>query len=156
MERRSAFEYSAGMARGDEDLGESLLKDSAGARPEEWGDYATADLTVLISPNRYGRAARARKLVSRGQQKAAGLCSMILGATDLAQTALEKPILLLLDDPAAELDKDSRWARLMGWVNGIRRCQIDGNQSLVAGRRACFTADPGHVFHVEHGSLTAA
>ncbi|MBT8088289.1 MAG: DNA replication/repair protein RecF, partial [Gammaproteobacteria bacterium] len=45
----------------------------------------------------------AKKLVSRGQQKLLS-SAMILAATDTAQTALERPLLLLLDDPAAELD----------------------------------------------------
>ena len=42
---------------------------------------------------------------------------MILAATETAQTALERPLLLLLDDPAAELDGDSL-ARLMAAVAG--------------------------------------
>ena len=46
---------------------------------------------------------QARKLVSRGQQKLLA-SAMILAATETAQTALERPLLLLLDDPAAELD----------------------------------------------------
>ena len=54
---------------------------------------------------------RARKLVSRGQQKLLA-CAMILAATETAQTALERPLLLLLDDPGAELDSDAL-SRLM-------------------------------------------
>ena len=61
---------------------------------------------------------QARKLVSRGQQKLLA-SAMILAATETAQTALERPLLLLLDDPAAELDADSLarlMARLSGWA----------------------------------------
>ncbi len=45
----------------------------------------------------------ARKLVSRGQQKLLA-CAMVLAAAEVAQTALARPLLLLMDDPAAELD----------------------------------------------------
>ena len=43
---------------------------------------------------------QARKLVSRGQQKLLA-CALVLAATETAQAALEKPLLLLMDDPAA-------------------------------------------------------
>lgn len=139
------FEYRQGWPV-DEDLAESLRKN----RERDQKNGATQN-----GPHRADVAVRyderlARKLVSRGQQKLLA-CSMILGATELAQTALEKPILLLLDDPAAELDKDSL-SRLMGWINGLG-CQIVAT-SLVPDP-GLFAADPA-VFHVEHGSLTAA
>jgi DNA replication and repair protein RecF len=57
---------------------------------------------------------QARRLVSRGQQKLLA-CSMVLAATEIVQTHLERPMLLLLDDPAAELDSDSL-SRLMEGV----------------------------------------
>jgi DNA replication and repair protein RecF len=93
---------------------------------------------------------QARKLVSRGQQKLLA-SAMILAATETAQTALESPLLLLLDDPAAELDSDSL-ARLMDGVAGLG-CQV------VATSLEKDTLDVpagATMFHVEHGVLTAA
>ena len=60
---------------------------------------------------------QARRLVSRGQQKLLA-SSMILAATETVQAALGRPLLLLLDDPAAELDRASL-ARLMERVAGL-------------------------------------
>ena len=92
---------------------------------------------------------QARRLVSRGQQKLLA-CSMILGATELVQTVLARPLLLLLDDPAAELDAGSL-ARLMSAVEGLG-CQVVAT-SLVAETRL-FSSDPA-VFHVERGAVTS-
>ena len=92
----------------------------------------------------------ARKLVSRGQQKLLA-SAMILAATETAQTALERPLLLLLDDPAAELDADSL-GRLLGAVNGLG-CQVVAT-SLTEG--ALETPAGTRVFHVEQGVFTAA
>jgi DNA replication and repair protein RecF len=90
---------------------------------------------------------QARKLVSRGQQKLLA-SAMILAATETAQTALERPLLLLLDDPAAELDAESL-ARLLAAVHGLG-CQVVAS-SL---ERNTLETPPGAaVFHVEHGSL---
>ena len=90
---------------------------------------------------------RARKLVSRGQQKLLG-CAMILAATETAQAAVEQPLLLLLDDPAAELDQ-AALQRLMARVAELG-CQIVATS---------LTPDlplfpgPASVFHVEQGRL---
>ena len=92
---------------------------------------------------------QARKLVSRGQQKLLA-SAMILAATDTAQTALEGPLLLLLDDPAAELDGDSL-GRLMDAVAGLG-CQVVAT-SLDQG--ALDAPAGAAMFHVEHGVLTA-
>jgi DNA replication and repair protein RecF len=90
---------------------------------------------------------QARKLVSRGQQKLLA-SAMILAATETAQTALERPLLLLLDDPAAELDAESL-ARLLAAVHGLG-CQVVAS-SL---ERHTLETPPGAaVFHVEHGAL---
>jgi DNA replication and repair protein RecF len=91
---------------------------------------------------------QARKLVSRGQQKLLA-CAMVLAATETAQTALERPLLLLLDDPAAELDDDSL-ARLMTRISGLG-CQVIAT-SLKSGVEI-FGHDAA-VFHVEHGELS--
>ena len=91
---------------------------------------------------------QARKLVSRGQQKLLA-SSMILAAAETAQTALERPLLLLLDDPAAELDGGAL-RRLMNAVAGLG-CQVVAT-SL---ERGALEMPPGTaVFHVEHGVLT--
>ena len=97
----------------------------------------------------YG-ARQARKLVSRGQQKLLA-CAMILAATETAQAALERPLVLLLDDPAAELDNESL-ARLMGRVAGLG-CQVIAT-SLDPGVQ--IFAEAAAVFHVEHGKLSRA
>ena len=90
---------------------------------------------------------RARRLVSRGQQKLLA-CSMILGATETAQAALEKPLLLLLDDPSAELDPASL-DRLMAQVIGL------GSQVIATSldRGAITFPKAPAMFHVEHGVL---
>ncbi len=91
---------------------------------------------------------QAKRLVSRGQQKLLA-CSMILAAAETAQTALERPLLLLLDDPAAELDAESL-ARLMEQVVGLGAQIIATSLDRDALR---FPSEPA-VFHVEHGELT--
>ena len=64
---------------------------------------------------------QARKRVSRGQQKLLA-CGLILAAMEFVQTSLDTPLLLLLDDPTAELDSGSL-ARLMTHVAGLD-CQV--------------------------------
>jgi len=91
---------------------------------------------------------QARKLVSRGQQKLLA-CAMVLAATETAQAALEKPLLLLLDDPAAELDEDSL-GRLMGRVANLG-CQVIATSLLP--EIGVFTTRAA-MFHVEHGVLS--
>lgn len=90
---------------------------------------------------------QARRLVSRGQQKLLG-CAMVLAATEIAQAALERPLLLLLDDPAAELDRESL-QRLLAGVAALD-CQVIAT-ALETGVLA-FPQDPA-VFHVEQGRL---
>jgi len=101
-----------------------------------------ADLKLIYDEH------QARKLVSRGQQKLLA-CAMVLAATETAQAALEQRLLLLLDDPAAELDADSL-GRLMRRVAGLG-CQViatslEPDTELFASEAA--------VFHVEHGALS--
>ena len=92
----------------------------------------------------------ARKLVSRGQQKLLA-SAMILAATDTAQRVLERPLLLLLDDPAAELDGESL-RRLMAAVADV------GSQVIATSLRPDVLGPPpgATVFHVEHGVLMPA
>ena len=93
---------------------------------------------------------QARKLVSRGQQKLLA-SAMILAATETAQAAIEKPLLLLLDDPAAELDGNSV-ERLMLAVAALG-CQVIVT-SLDSG--ALRFPDEPRLFHVEHGDVLGA
>lgn len=91
---------------------------------------------------------QARRLVSRGQQKLLA-CALVLAATDTAQTALEQPLLLLLDDPAAELDADSL-GRLMWRVRALG-CQVIATSLEL---NTDLFGDQATVFHVEQGALT--
>jgi DNA replication and repair protein RecF len=90
---------------------------------------------------------QARKLVSRGQQKLLA-CSMVLAASSLVQQKLGAPLLLLLDDPAAELDSRAL-GRLMGAVAALG-CQVLAT-ALVPDERL-FPAQP-RLFHVEQGVI---
>jgi len=91
---------------------------------------------------------QARRLVSRGQQKLLA-CAMVLAATETAQTALERPLLLLLDDPAAELDGESL-GRLMRRVAALG-CQVIATS--LSQSPEIFGCDSA-VFHVKHGALS--
>jgi len=136
------FEYRPGWKEGDEllqsleaGLERDLQQGSTQAGPHR------ADLRLIYDER------QARKLVSRGQQKLLA-CAMILAAAETAQTALERPLLLLLDDPAAELD-DGSLARLMARVSGL------GSQVIATSLQPdeAIFGGQGAVFHVEHGSL---
>lgn len=90
---------------------------------------------------------KAKKRVSRGQQKLLS-CALVLAATDLVQDELEKPLLLLLDDPAAELDRNAL-GRLMSAVTAL------GSQVIATSlepSEALFPEKP-RLFHVEQGAL---
>jgi len=93
---------------------------------------------------------QARKLVSRGQQKLLA-SAMILAATETAQVALERPLLLLLDDPAAELDSESI-GRLMAAVSALG-CQVVATS--LEPEALVFPEEPV-MFHVEQGVVTMA
>ena len=139
------FEYQQGWNKGKtlaQSLEEGLERDlQQGA--SQHGPHR-ADLTIQYDER------QARKLVSRGQQKLLA-SAMILAATQTAQTALERPLLLLLDDPAAELDADSL-SRLLDAVAGLG-CQVIAT-SLEEG---ALRVPPGStLFHVEHGVLSPA
>ena len=92
---------------------------------------------------------QARKLVSRGQQKLLA-SAMVLGATQTAQAALGRPLLLLLDDPAAELDTESL-ERLMAAVAGLK-CQVIATS---LSREALNFPQQPVLFHVEQGRVSA-
>lgn len=142
---RIGFDYSPGWSA-DRPLGEALadnaerdaLLGSTQAGPHR------ADLRLSYDER------QARRLVSRGQQKLLA-SAMILAAAATAQAALDQPLLLLLDDPAAELDKDSL-GRLMGRVEDLE------SQVIVTSleRSALSFPQAPAVFHVEHGALREA
>jgi DNA replication and repair protein RecF len=100
-----------------------------------------ADLRILQEDR------KARKRVSRGQQKLLA-ATMVLAATETVQVALERPLLLLLDDPAAELDADSLH-RLMERVVAL------DSQVVATSLKPKIPGFPRSSagFHVEHGVL---
>lgn len=123
-------------------LGDSLHRD------QQFGSSQVgphrADLRLVFDEQ------QAKKRVSRGQQKLLA-CALVLAAVEVAQTSRERPMLLLLDDPAAELDADSL-IRLMDAVAAL------GSQVIATSlipNEAIFPATPA-MFHVEHGVLTKA
>lgn len=137
-----AFEYQQGWPA-DQALAEAL----AGGRERDlqFGSSRSgpqrADLRLSYDER------QARKLVSRGQQKLLA-CTLVLAATQVVQQDLGRPVLLLLDDPAAELDAASL-ARLMSAVGAL-------DVQVIA---TALQPDPplfpssARRFHVEHGHL---
>lgn len=138
----AGFEYRQGWAA-DQDLEQAL----AAARDRDRTTGATqagpqrADLKLIYHQR------QAKRLVSRGQQKLLA-CTMILAASEVVQRALAQPLLLLLDDPAAELDAGSL-ERLLNAVFGLD-CQIIAT-ALDAGMLRF--PEPPAMFHVEQGEL---
>jgi DNA replication and repair protein RecF len=144
LDTELGFEYQRGWNTSKtlvEALGDGLERDRQQGATQS-GPHR-ADLKVTYDER------QARKLVSRGQQKLLA-SAMILAATETAQAALERPLLLLLDDPAAELDADAL-RRLLDAVFSLG-CQVIAT-SLDADTLT--TPPDARVFHVEHGVLRA-
>ena len=101
-----------------------------------------ADLAVTF------RGRRARQQVSRGQQKLVA-ASLVLAQGELIESHVSTPTVLLLDDPAAELD-ESALARLLKavgtWQGQVIVTALDPD-------RVELPADTAR-FHVEHGVLS--
>jgi DNA replication and repair protein RecF len=140
-----AFEYAAGWNPGkglEAVLEEAERRDRLGGATQ-YGPHR-ADLRVELA------AGRARNIVSRGQEKLLA-CALVLAATETVQAALERPMTLLVDDPAAELDRDAV-ARL------LRRVETLGSQVIATSLEPdAFAAPAGMaLFHVEHGELRVA
>ena len=137
------FEYRSGWGN-DRELAEALTE--SWERDLQQGSTQVgphrADIKLIYDER------QARRLVSRGQQKLLA-CSMVLGATEIVQTHLKRPLLLLLDDPAAELDEDSL-ERLMKQVFGLG-CQVIATS--LSPENLKFPSAPA-VFHVKHGVLS--
>jgi DNA replication and repair protein RecF len=137
------FQYASGWSA-DKTLKEALtdsLERDLGRGSTQAGPHR-ADLRLLYDER------QARRLVSRGQQKLLA-SAMILAAAETAQQAIGRPLLLLLDDPAAELDQDSL-GRLMGRVEAL------GSQVIATSLEVGALEFPQTpvLFHVEHGVLT--
>ena len=145
LETELSYEYQQGWAREktletalDDGMERDLLLGATQSGPHR------ADIKVSYDER------QARKLVSRGQQKLLA-SSMILAATETVQAAIERPLLLLLDDPAAELDNDSM-ARLMSSVAALG-CQVVATS---LDQEALTFPEKPRLFHVEQGVVTAA
>ena len=123
---------------------EGTLEDNA-ARDRQQGSTQAgphkADLRLIYDER------QARRLVSRGQQKLLA-CAMILAAAETAQAERAQALLLLLDDPAAELDDESL-RRFMDRVIALE-CQVIATSLEPDALQ--FPHAPA-VFHVEHGEL---
>ncbi|MGH8167715.1 MAG: DNA replication/repair protein RecF [Woeseiaceae bacterium] len=136
------FEYRRGWGA-DKSLAEALAQcldrdlqtGSTGVGPHR------ADLRLIYDER------QARKLVSRGQQKLLA-CAMILAASQVAEAKLGQPLLLLLDDPAAELDAGSL-ERLMSEVVALEAQVI---ATALHSDARLFPETPAR-FHVEQGIL---
>lgn len=143
LQAELAFQYQQGWPR-DKDLQQALhegLERDVQHGATQAGPHR-ADLKVTYNER------QARKLVSRGQQKLLA-SAMILAATATAQAALQRPLLLLLDDPAAELDGDSL-ARLMAAVVALE-CQVVATS---LSREALDFPQKPALFHVEQGRVS--
>ncbi len=136
------FEYLSGWDR-QRSLEDAI--DDNTARDRQQGSTQAgphrADLRLIYDER------QARRIVSRGEQKLLA-CAMILAAAETVQAELARPLLLLLDDPAAELDGESQ-RRLMEQVIGLG-CQVIATSLEPDALQ--FPSAPA-VFHVEHGEL---
>lgn len=144
LETELSFDYQQGWPRDkelkqvlDEGLDRDLLQGATQSGPHR------ADVRVSYDER------QARKLISRGQQKLLA-SAMVLGATQTAQAVLDRPLLLLLDDPAAELDGASL-GRLMTAVVELG-CQVIATS---LSDEALDFPQPPALFHVEHGRVSA-
>lgn len=142
LEESVGFEYRRGWSSG-ETLAEALaggVERDLRLGSSQAGPHR-AELRLVYDER------RAQKLVSRGQQKLLA-CTLVLGATEIVQAALGRQVLLLLDDPAAELDAGSL-DRLMREVAAL------GSQVIATALHEevdLFPERPA-TFHVEHGRI---
>jgi DNA replication and repair protein RecF len=90
----------------------------------------------------------AREVLSRGQQKLLG-AALALAMARLAGSENRRPPTLLLDDPAAELDREHTDALLAE----IRKMRGQLVVTALHPREAQF-GSPDQAFHVEHGRVT--
>lgn len=145
MKNTVGFEYRRGWPDGDALL-EALRQGVERDRRHQNTYYGPhrADIKLAYDER------QARKLVSRGQQKLLA-CTMVLAAARTVKDSLGKGLLLLLDDPAAELDSESL-SLLLEEVRALD-CQVvatslTDNPELLGPDTA--------VFHVEHGEVRSS
>jgi len=127
--------------------GVGLLEALAASRARDEARHSThhgphrADLMVEL------RGRPAREVLSRGQQKLVAV-AMTLAQLYLLQEQTQPSLTLLLDDPAAELDR----RRFEGFLDRVTRlkCQLVST-SLEPESRVFGT--PDRVFHVEQGEV---
>jgi DNA replication and repair protein RecF len=130
----------------DQDLGAALTSHTVRDRERGSTSYGPHRFDVLLRLE--GRPAR--DLVSRGQQKVIGAAMALTMSRYVAEVAGRAPT-LLLDDPAAELDRAHTEA-LLGAVASL------GGQLVVTALRLQDTplGTPDQVFHVEHKEVKTA
>ena len=92
---------------------------------------------------------RARHRVSRGQQKMLG-STLVIAQTRFVAEQSDDDLVLLVDDPAAELDRDNR-DRLFAMLRNMPAQMFV--TALEAGDLPW--SDEGKKFHVEHGKVAA-
>lgn len=136
------FDYQRGWAV-DQTLAEALA--TGRARDRQLGSTQAGPQRADLELSSEQRGTR--KIVSRGQQKLLA-CTLILAATEVVQRHLGRPLLLLLDDPSAELDAASL-ERLMEEVSTL------GSQVIATSLQAGVSLfpEPPAKFHVEQGRL---
>ncbi len=137
-----SFQYEQGWPI-NQDLEESLIKSESRdihLKSTQVGPHR-ADISITYD------SGSAKKQVSRGQQKLLA-CAMVLGSVEIVQEHIDNPILLLLDDPSAELDKNSL-NKLMNEVVAM------GSQVVATSIENHNDFFPGDyfVFHVEQGII---
>lgn len=129
----------------DESLEVSLQKATYSDRSKGFTTIGPhrADLRIEVQDR------RARHRVSRGQQKliAAGL---VIAQTDFHASGLDGQLLLLVDDPAAELDKENR-ERLFALL-----CELNAQLFITALEVDDLRSFTGaETFHISHGELAS-
>ena len=137
------FEYAQGWAAG------SSLQEALAAsfdRDQQQGSTQSGPHRADVKLKYDDR--QAKRLVSRGQQKLLA-AAMVLAATETAQKVLDRKVLLLLDDPAAELDR-AALSRLMNQSLALD-CQL-----VATSLEKDTLVFPSAVrrFHVEHGEIS--
>jgi DNA replication and repair protein RecF len=137
--------YFQGWSR-EQDLASALSAHALSDRERGTTGYGPHRFDVLLRLE--GRSARER--ISRGQQKLIG-AAMALTMSRYVTVVTGRAPTLLLDDPAAELDR-AHTERLLATVTGL------GGQLIVTALRLEDTplGTPDRVFHVEHREVKTA
>jgi DNA replication and repair protein RecF len=136
--------YRSGWAEGT-DFGSALI--AARDRDQQMSSTTVgphrADLVVTV------RERRARDTVSRGQEKLV-VAALTLGQIEVVCEALGRPVILLVDEPGADLDRK----HLAKLVSAIAAAPL---QAFVTSLEPDLLAIPqsGRLFHVEQGTVRA-